>query len=54
MDARIKWFSHSCLGATENKEEIKKRVGWAGRVTDVLRKIFAGGGAGNGINESNI
>lgn len=39
----------------ENKEEIKKRgMGWAGRVTDVLRKIFAGGGAGKGINESDV
>lgn len=24
---------------------------WAGRVTDVLRRIFAGDGAGKGINE---
>lgn len=32
------------------REEIKKR-GWAERVTDVLR-IFAGDGAGKGINES--
>lgn len=29
-------------------------MGGAGRVTDVLRKIFASGGAGKGINESVI
>lgn len=29
-------------------------MGWAGRVTDVLREILAGGGAAKGINKSDI
>lgn len=29
-------------------------MAWAGKVTDVLREIFAGGGAGKGINKSDI